>query len=123
MVHHSRNTVDKQWDETKVFLLTGMYPIVRDFLPKLVVLEDFEKAWSLLLAHLEDFCLYSSQEVAIASVRSLRSIASYRAVEPDGSVDASPARLLALYRVVWSTWERIGLGIVDRMSDKRVPAK
>ncbi|KAG1571611.1 hypothetical protein G6F50_004463 [Rhizopus delemar] len=112
MLHHSRDTADKQWDETKVLILTGLSSIFHDFLKDLYQLEHFSRAFTLLLAHLEDSCLRSSQEVSLASIKSLKSI-----------VDVSPEfehtkELMPLWRRTWGTWEVIGHGINKSATDK-----
>jgi hypothetical protein len=41
LVHHSRNSVQKQWDETLVLALGGMARILRAHLPLLVPMPGF----------------------------------------------------------------------------------
>ncbi|KAG0164957.1 hypothetical protein DFQ30_009163 [Apophysomyces sp. BC1015] len=106
MLHHSRDTADKQWDETKDLVLTGISGIFRDFLSQLHKLPSFKRAWSLLLAHLEDSCLRSSQEVSLASIKSFRNILTL----PSG-FEADQA-VIDLWRDAWSSWEVIGNGIM-----------
>ncbi|KAL0093822.1 hypothetical protein F4703DRAFT_1831802 [Phycomyces blakesleeanus] len=107
MLHHSRDTADKQWDETKVLVLTGISKIFRDFFEKLQALDNFKQAWSLLLAHLEDSCLRSSQEVSLASIKSFKNIVT---LPPDDkNFDKS---IVSLWRSAWRSWEIIGNGIM-----------
>ncbi|CAB4394110.1 unnamed protein product [Rhizophagus irregularis] len=113
MVHHSRNTVDKQWDETKVLVLTGISGIFKNFLHMLVNLADFEQAWGLLLSHLQDSCLNSSHEVAIASIKSLNTIIQF----PDDAhteeyTEEFKEKILPLWQTAWIIWERIGSGMI-----------
>lgn len=108
LLHHSRDTADKQWDETKVLVLNGISGIFRDFLGKLYSLPRFDRAWSLLLAHLEDSCLRSSQEVSLASVKSFRNIIGQ---QPDcGSQDT----VVELWEKAWLSWLAIGESIIDQ---------
>jgi hypothetical protein len=111
MLHHSRDTADKQWDETKVLILTGISSIFQDFLGDLCVLEHFERAFTLLLAHLEDSCLRSSQEVSLASIKSFKTIVT---VSPDFK---DPHQMMDLWRRAWNTWEVIGYGISQSMDN------
>ncbi|GES88442.1 hypothetical protein RCL_jg5346.t1 [Rhizophagus clarus] len=113
MVHHSRNTVDKQWDETKVLVLTGISGIFKNFIHMLVNLDDFEQAWGLLLSHLQDSCLNSSHEVAIASIKSLNTIIQF---PDDTHTEEFKEKILPLWQTAWIIWERIGLGMIN-MSD------
>ena len=43
LVHHSRNSVQKQWDETLVLALGGMARILRAHLPTLVPMPGFSQ--------------------------------------------------------------------------------
>ncbi|RCI02023.1 hypothetical protein CU098_003406, partial [Rhizopus stolonifer] len=110
MLHHSRDTADKQWDETKVLILTGLSTLFHDFLNDLYQLEHFTRAFTLLLAHLEDSCLRSSQEVSLASIKSLKSIV-------DLPAEFDHVQLLPLWRRTWQTWQVIGHGINKTVTD------
>ncbi|CAO3586280.1 unnamed protein product [Absidia cylindrospora] len=103
MLHHSRDTAEKQWDETKVLVLTGISKSYRDFLLKLYHLPTFVRAWTLLLSHLENYCLRSSQEVALASVKSMKSM-----VTLTQDIDQKDDLILELWRLCWESWVRIG---------------
>lgn len=106
MMHHSRNTAEKQWDETKVLVLLGTSSIFHDFLDKLTELEDFSSAWTLLLAHFEDSTLRSGAEVSLASIKSLKNITTLAETEKDTSK-------IEFWQKAWQSWERIGLGIAN----------
>ncbi|KAI8971243.1 hypothetical protein BDB01DRAFT_811861 [Pilobolus umbonatus] len=110
MLHHSRDTADKQWDETKVLILTGISSIFRDFLSDLYQLEYFDRVFTLLLAHLEDCCLRSSQEVSLASIKSFKTIVT---ISPEFKEHADS--LKHLWQLAWKTWEYIGNGINKSM--------
>ncbi len=45
LVHHSRNSEQKQWDETLVLVLNGMGRLLRVFLPTLTELPRIAEAW------------------------------------------------------------------------------
>lgn len=110
MLHHSRDTADKQWDETKVLILTGVSSIFQDFLKDIYQLKHFSRAFTLLLAHLEDSCLRSSQEVSLASIKSFKTIVTI-------SDDFKESMMLIdLWRRAWNTWEVIGYGISQSMN-------
>ena len=73
LVHHSRDTAAKQWDETWVLALNNAVRLFRTFLPLLQTRPTFPAAWERLL----DFCerslmsLPRSSEVALAAVGAL----------------------------------------------------
>lgn len=48
-MHHSRNTEQKQWDETLVLALNGTTKVLRSHLPLLVRLDMFPATWSELM--------------------------------------------------------------------------
>ena len=67
LIHHSRNTEQKQWSETQVLTISG---VARVFVTKrslLHTLGDFPKAWRLLLEHIEKLSLSATQEVRVKS--------------------------------------------------------
>ena len=67
LMHHSRNSEQKQWDETLVLALSGMGRLLRAHLPLLVPMQAFPQVWphsasltllSCLLLH--PACLFAS---------------------------------------------------------------
>lgn len=71
LVHHSRNTAQKQWDETLVLALGGIVKVFKSFINTLYELPDFEKSWCVLLEHLESFILSGSREVSGTTIQLL----------------------------------------------------
>ncbi|XP_048135952.1 protein MON2 homolog isoform X2 [Rhodamnia argentea] len=71
LIHHSRNTAQKQWDETLVLVLNGISRILRSFFPFLRSLRNFWSGWESLLIVVRDSILNGSKEVALAAVSSL----------------------------------------------------
>ncbi|XP_028770763.1 protein MON2 homolog isoform X2 [Neltuma alba] len=72
LIHHSRNTVQKQWDETLVLVLGGIARILRLFFPFLKSLDQFWSGWELLLHFVENSYLNGSKEVALAAINCLQ---------------------------------------------------
>ncbi|KAH9494503.1 Endocytosis and vacuole integrity protein [Bulinus truncatus] len=74
LIHHSRDTAEKQWAETRVLSLAG---VARTFNSKRKMLQglgDFPRAWSLLLDHIELSALCRNAEVALAALKSFQEI-------------------------------------------------
>lgn len=75
LIHHSRNTAQKQWAETQVLTLSG---VSRVFNTKRHLLQttlgDFIRAWSLLLEFIENAALSKSNEVSLAALKSFQEI-------------------------------------------------
>lgn len=64
LVHHTRNTNEKQWNETVVFAMQGIIRVFRTFFPTLSALDDFSKHWAQLLSFFETFAGSKSVEVS-----------------------------------------------------------
>ncbi|CAH9087132.1 unnamed protein product [Cuscuta europaea] len=73
LIHHSRNTAQKQWDETLVLVLGGIARILRTFFPLLRNLSNFQSGWDSLLHLVENSILHGSREVALAAINCLQS--------------------------------------------------
>lgn len=76
LIHHSRNTAQKQWDETLVLVLGGITRLLRSFFPFLQSLNNFSAGWELLIRFIEDCILNGSKEVAVAAISCLQTVVS-----------------------------------------------
>lgn len=72
LIHHSRNTAQKQWDETLVLVLGGIGRILRSFFPYLRSLSNFWSGWESLLLFVKNSMLNGSKEVALAAINCLQ---------------------------------------------------
>ncbi|KAK4596244.1 hypothetical protein RGQ29_014332 [Quercus rubra] len=72
LIHHSRNTAQKQWDETLVLVLGGVARILRSFFPFLRILNNFWSGWETLLLFVKNSILNGSKEVALAAINCLQ---------------------------------------------------
>ncbi|KAH1229745.1 Protein MON2 [Glycine max] len=72
LIHHSRNTAQKQWDETLVLVLGGIARILRLFFPFFTSLSNFWSGWESLLQFVENSILNGSKEVALAAINCLQ---------------------------------------------------
>ncbi|RAL48739.1 hypothetical protein DM860_001059 [Cuscuta australis] len=73
LIHHSRNTAQKQWDETLVLVLGGIARVLRTFFPLLRNISNFQSGWDSLLCLVENSILHGSKEVALAAINCLHS--------------------------------------------------
>ncbi|KAL7607146.1 uncharacterized protein LOC111910718 [Lactuca sativa] len=73
LIHHSRNTAQKQWDETLVLVFGGIARILRTFFPLLISLTNFWSGWESLLCSVKNSIANGSKEVALAAVGCLQS--------------------------------------------------
>ncbi|XP_042513144.1 protein MON2 homolog isoform X2 [Macadamia integrifolia] len=74
LIHHSRNTAQKQWDETLVLVLGGIARLLRSFFPFLRSLSNFWSGWESLLVFVRNSILNGSKEVALAAINCLQTI-------------------------------------------------
>ncbi|KAL5770732.1 hypothetical protein ACOSP7_014886 [Xanthoceras sorbifolium] len=72
LIHHSRNTAQKQWDETLVLVLGGIARLLRSFFPFLRNLNNFWSGWESLLLFVKNSILNGSKEVALAAINCLQ---------------------------------------------------
>ncbi|KAJ4719601.1 Protein MON2-like protein [Melia azedarach] len=72
LIHHSRNTAQKQWDETLVLVLGGISRLLRSFFPFLTNLNNFWSGWESLLLFVKNSILNGSKEVALAAINCLQ---------------------------------------------------
>lgn len=74
LIHHSRDTAEKQWAETRVLTLSGVARVFNNRRHILAGLEEFPRAWALLLEFIEFAALSKSAEVALAALKSFQDI-------------------------------------------------
>ncbi|XP_050085365.1 protein MON2 homolog [Anopheles aquasalis] len=124
LIHHSRNTAQKQWAETQVLTLSGVSRVFNTKRALLQMLGDFPRAWALLLEFIENSALSKSNEVSLAALKSFQEILYNRppsgtasAVAAPGTGDASSATKAVdgsagtdadIWNVAWRVWLNIG---------------
>lgn len=69
VMHHSRNTAQKQWSETQVLALTGVTKVFTVKRDKLVLIQNFNKAWNVLLEFIKTAALSKVFEVSLAALK------------------------------------------------------
>lgn len=72
LIHHSRNTAQKQWDETLVVVLGGIARLLRSFFPYLRTLSNFWSGWQSLVEFVKSSIISGSKEVALAAINCLQ---------------------------------------------------
>jgi len=81
LIHHSRNTAQKQWAETQVLTLSGVCRVFNTKRELLQMLGDFERAWSLILEFIQNAALSKNGEVSLAALKSLQEIMYHNTTE------------------------------------------
>ncbi|MCO5552454.1 hypothetical protein L7F22_005965 [Adiantum nelumboides] len=97
LVHHSRNTAQKQWDETLVFVLNGIRRLLKHLFVLLQSLTNFRQGWDCLFDFIKESILNSSKEVAFAAITTLHVVVTTHASK--GSMPRD------YFEVAFSTYE------------------
>ena len=84
VVHHSRNSEQKQWDETVVMALTGMARLLRAHLPTVAALgaKSIEAGWDELMVVAESGMAGGRKEVALAAIALLGAVMGTHGIDP-----------------------------------------
>nr|CAB3478457.1 unnamed protein product [Digitaria exilis] len=102
LIHHSRNTAQKQWDETIVLVLGGIARLLRSFFPFLQQLSKFSSGWVLFLDFIKNSILNGSKEVALAAINCLQTFVGANC--PKGNLESSYVKsVLDIYELVLQT--------------------
>lgn len=111
LIHHSRNTAQKQWAETQVLTLSGVARVFNTKRQLLQTLGDFPRAWSLLLEFIENSALSKNNEVSLAALKAFQEIL-YLNKESEGTVASAPvipaSEETGVWGVAWRVWLSIG---------------
>ncbi|KAL7044610.1 hypothetical protein ACKWTF_002001 [Chironomus riparius] len=105
LIHHSRNTAQKQWAETQVLTLSG---VSRVFITKFKLLQtigDFPRACSLLLEFIECSALSKSNEVSLAALKSFQEILYNKSI----NLTKTSGENDDLWNGAWRVWLNVGV--------------
>ncbi|CAG9759422.1 unnamed protein product [Ceutorhynchus assimilis] len=104
LIHHSRNTAQKQCAETQVLTLSGVARVFNTKRQLLQALGDFTRAWSILLEFIETAALSKNNEVSIAALKSFQEILFCKNQNSDNKVPEEKE----IWTVAWKVWLKIG---------------
>lgn len=108
LVHHSRNTAQKQWDETLVFVLNGVRRLLKHLFVLLQNLKNFKQGWDGLFEFIRESILNSSKEVAFAAIITLHVVLTTHASKGSMPLD--------YFEVAFATYEAAIIGAADAQS-------
>ncbi|KAF0554404.1 endosomal peripheral membrane protein [Gigaspora margarita] len=114
----SRNTIDKQWDETKILALTGISKLFKNFMSTLIKFDGFQQLWESLLSQFEYFCLYSNLDISIAAFKAFNMVIQHPFQDKFQSNNKLYKKILLFWQIAWNYWEKIGLGIITTSDQK-----
>ena len=78
LVHHSRNSAQKQWDETLVLALQGMGRLLRAHLRIVAAMDGFAAGWEELMLVAESSMAGGRKDTAIAAIALLSAVLQAR---------------------------------------------
>ncbi|KAK6024628.1 hypothetical protein OSTOST_09559, partial [Ostertagia ostertagi] len=81
LMHHSRDTQQKQWTETCIHTLSAASKIFVAQRKALLALEDFGSAWEALLSYLEWASCYHNAELSLSALKSFQVVNFFRKLE------------------------------------------
>lgn len=75
-VHHSQNSRSKQWTETRVIALEGVFRLFKAFFETIrdAFGSDATKVWHKLLAYVDQYWHHSSIEIALAGMKAVETL-------------------------------------------------
>mmetsp|Transcript_5623 Transcript_5623/g.8694 ORF Transcript_5623/g.8694 Transcript_5623/m.8694 type:complete len:1334 (+) Transcript_5623:1-4002(+) len=104
LLHHSRNTIRKQWDETVVLALNALSRVFRTFFNgPLGLLPHVQYAWHRLVRYAKEAVLSSSRETSLAGIHALEDL--LQALNSVGR--ESEVFSYALWERVWVAYEQV----------------
>ncbi len=107
MIHHSRNTAQKQWAETKVLTISGVVRVFNTKRNLLRSMGDYSKAWVLLLEYVEKMALSDTSEVSLAALKALQEMITSSSMTNSPVRDAGDLREIN-WTLCWKAWLNIG---------------
>lgn len=117
LIHHTRNTAQKQWAETQVLTLSGVAKVFNTKRQLLQALGDFLRAWKILLEYIENSALSRNNEVSFAALKSFQEILH---VNKSQGSDNKNAVSDDIWSTAWKVWLNIGTEIDIPPSDKEI---
>ncbi|XP_057281518.1 protein MON2 homolog isoform X3 [Pezoporus wallicus] len=110
LIHHSRDTAEKQWAETWVLTLAGVARIFNTRRYLLQPLGDFSQAWDVLLDHIQSAALSKNNEVSLAALKSFQEILQIVSPVRDSEKPDTPPAINVSVPVVVGTATATSLG-------------
>uniref|UniRef100_A0A8C4U0Q9 Protein MON2 homolog n=1 Tax=Falco tinnunculus TaxID=100819 RepID=A0A8C4U0Q9_FALTI len=110
LIHHSRDTAEKQWAETWVLTLAGVARIFNTRRYLLQPLGDFSQAWDVLLDHIQSAALSKNNEVSLAALKSFQEILQIVSPVRDSEKPDTPPAINVSVPVVVGTTTATSIG-------------
>ncbi|XP_026318192.1 protein MON2 homolog isoform X2 [Hyposmocoma kahamanoa] len=111
LIHHTRNTAQKQWAETQVLTLSGVSRVFHSRFQLLTTVGDFSRSWAALLDYITDFALRRSHEVSVAALKSFQEVVS----AAGRAAEATEGGVLQrrVWASAWTAWTNIASALSE----------
>ncbi|KAL0859636.1 hypothetical protein ABMA27_010760 [Loxostege sticticalis] len=110
LIHHTRNTAQKQWAETQVLTLSGVSRVFHSRFQLLTTVGDFNRSWAALLEYITDFALRRSHEVSVAALKSFQEVVSAAGRAAEGAEGAGQLQR-RVWASAWAAWTNIASAV------------
>ncbi|WKY07427.1 hypothetical protein Q1695_007124 [Nippostrongylus brasiliensis] len=125
LMHHSRDTQQKQWTETCIHTLSAASKIFVAQRKALLAMEDFGSAWEALLSYLEWASCYHNAELSLSAIKCFQEVLlgkiSAQTLDintrertnslENSADDVVPYLPLPQWIESWNAWQRISRGL------------
>ncbi|CAK8698239.1 unnamed protein product [Clavelina lepadiformis] len=105
LMHHSRDTEEKQWQETSVLTLAGIARVFKTKRAILLEMDDFTKAWEKVLDYIQTGATTMSTEVSRAALCSFEEILN--PTDCGNPTKDDPV----IWEKAWNAWCNIGVKV------------
>lgn len=125
IMHHSRDTEQKQWTETCIHTISAISKIFNSQRKSLLALNDFGAVWEAFLGYLDWAACYENAELSLSAIRSYQEVllgkissqtlnvnSHEKSNGSDSTIDAiTPELPQAQWVESWKVWLRISRGL------------
>ncbi|XP_053618779.1 protein MON2 homolog isoform X2 [Plodia interpunctella] len=105
LIHHTRNTAQKQWAETQVLTLSGVSRVFHSRYALLSSVREFPRSWAALLGFVTDCALRRSHEVSVAALKSFQEVVTAAGRGTESGVDGVLQK--KVWASAWAAWAKI----------------
>lgn len=108
LVHHSRNTMSKQFHDSLLHFLGGVVRLFKsEFSVLRLMLPRFDEAWEQLFNEIKLSAMHSSTEVAVSAIKEIGELLS-------GYTEESKDFSQNLWEIGWKFVEEISIGLMEQ---------
>jgi hypothetical protein len=109
LIHHSRNTLAKQWHVSWETALQGVMRMIMAFFGKVCQLDGRENVWSLLMEHFHSSILKGSEQVALSGMGAMKDLlCTTMCASPNATVLPQ-----TMWQCFWKTMHSAVLALCD----------